>query len=67
MGTYNREYKGISFTIDTHEQKRGRWRWSYTLGMNLYEIKDAPLQSEILAIGEAEDNAHHRIDSGETK
>jgi hypothetical protein len=61
MGVHNREYKGVTFAIDTVE-KRGRWHWSYTLGTEYHELPDRPLSSEGLAISEAERDAQRRID-----
>ena len=66
MGIHNREYKGIYFTIHTDE-KRGRWHWSYTLGTEFHELRERPLPSEDLAVGEAEHDAHWRIDQGAGK
>ena len=51
MGIHNREYKGIQFTISTDE-KRGLWYWSYTLGAEFHELRERPLSSEGIAIGE---------------
>lgn len=63
MGVHNREYNGIQFTIHTDENN-GRWRWSYTLGDKFFEVRDRPLPSEELAIGEAEHDAQFHIDNG---
>ncbi len=61
MGIHNREYKGINFTIHTDEE-RGRWHWSYTLGIKFHQLRERRLPSEDLAVGEAEHEAHWRID-----
>lgn len=63
MGIHNREYKGIQFTISTDE-KRGLWYWSYTLGAEFHELRERPLSSEGIAIGEAERDARWRIEQG---
>lgn len=63
MGTYNREYKGVAYTIDTYES-RGRWRWSCTLGDEFFETKDRAIPSEAIAINEADADARCRIDNG---
>jgi hypothetical protein len=62
MGTYNREYKSIQFTIYTSEV-RGGWSWSCHLGKDVYfELRERPLPVEELAISEAEHQAQFRID-----
>jgi hypothetical protein len=66
MGVHSREYKGVPFTINTSET-RGRWSWSYTLGDEFHEIRERPLQSELLAVSEAEGDAHWLIDQGAGK
>lgn len=62
MGTYNREYKSIQYTIYTSEV-RGGWSWSCNLGKyDYFEQQDSPLPNEKFAISEAEDEAQFRID-----
>lgn len=63
MGIYEREYKGVNFTINTRETRNG-WAWHYLLRNRLYESSDRPLPDELLAVSEAEQDAHWRIDSG---
>ena len=63
MGVHNREYKGITYAIDTDE-KRGRWYWSYALGDRMYELQDRSCSSEAQAVSEAEGDARWRIDQG---
>jgi hypothetical protein len=63
MSSHNREYKGIAYTIHTSE-KHGKWSWSYTIAEGDYvEMRDRPLLTEKLAIGEADHDARFRIDA----
>lgn len=63
MGTHKCEYKGIEFTIHA-EKESGRWHRSYTLASELHELRERPLSSEQLAVGDAERDAQRRIDQG---
>lgn len=46
MGTHNREYNGILLN-----EKHGRWRWSYTLGTNIHDLRGRGGAIEDIAVG----------------
>lgn len=62
--THDEEYKGRTIHVSVREVKRHTYKWDYTIGPDMIfeHMKDHPVPSEQIALGEALHDAKWRID-----